>query len=130
MTKPIRKKEWTQRYEKTKSGFLVRLYRNMRSRIVGIQKTKHHLYEGKCILEKEMFYEWANSSKEFHRLFGIWEISGYKRRLTPSVDRVDSTRGYIDDNMEWVPFYINCSRGGKYKPTDHGIRLTRRVMLK
>ncbi len=34
---------YTRRYEKTKKGFLVRLYRNMQSRTNGIQKKKYHL---------------------------------------------------------------------------------------
>ena len=31
------------KYEKTKKGFLMRLYRNMQSRVQGVQKKKHHL---------------------------------------------------------------------------------------
>jgi hypothetical protein len=41
------KNEYTKRYEKTKHGFLMRLYRNIKSRITGVQKKKYHLYEGK-----------------------------------------------------------------------------------
>jgi len=39
----------THKYEKTKNGFLMRVYRNMRSRIAGVQKEKFHLYAGKNI---------------------------------------------------------------------------------
>ena len=106
---------YTKRYEKTKSGFLVRLYRNMKSRVEGVQKLKSHLYQNKDLLPKEEFYEWAMGSMEFHRLFKSWEKSGYERRLTPSVDRIDSSQGYTTENMEWVEFHINCSRGAKSK---------------
>ena len=46
----------TKKYEKTKNGFLMRCYRNMKSRITGVQKQKAHLYVGKSLLEKELFY--------------------------------------------------------------------------
>ena len=103
----------TRKYEKTKKGFLVRLYRNMKSRIVGIQREKHHLYKGKHLLDKEVFYEWALSSVDFHVLFKLWEESAYERRLCPSVDRIDSSMGYSLGNMEWVTMSVNSSRGSK-----------------
>jgi hypothetical protein len=103
----------TRKYEKTKKGFLVRLYRNMQSRITGVQKVKHHLYKGKYLLPREEFYEWALTSTSFHILFETWENSEYCRKLAPSVDRVDSSKGYYLDNMEWVTHSVNSSRGSK-----------------
>ncbi len=101
----------TKKYEKTKQGFLMRLYRNMTSRVTGSQKLKRHLYEGKELLPREDFYSWASASPTFHSLWEEWENNGHERRLAPSVDRIDSTRGYSVDNMEWVPFHENCRRG-------------------
>ena len=101
----------TKKYEKTKNGFLMRLYRNMNSRINGVQKQKHHLYKGKYLLPKDVFYTWAKSSSEFHSLFANWEQSGYERKLSPSVDRIDSSRGYHLDNIEWVTHSENSRRG-------------------
>jgi hypothetical protein len=105
------------KYEKTKNGFLMRLYRNMQSRITGVQSAKHYLYEGKYLLPREEFYAWAKGSEVFHRLFEIWENSKYDRKLTPSVDRVDSSQGYYIWNMEWVTHSENSRRGsvGRYK---------------
>jgi len=107
----------TRKYEKTRSGFLVRLYRNMKSRVAGVNKNKAHLYKGKYLLGKEEFYAWSNSSIAFAALFNTWELSNYDRKLTPSVDRISSEGGYSLDNMEWVPFTENCRRGGhnRYK---------------
>ena len=82
------------KYEKTKAGFLMRLYRNMTSRVTGIQKGKHYLYKGKGLLEKEKFYDWANEQKEFHTIFKKWEESNYDRKLTPSVDRIELREEY------------------------------------
>ena|SRR5258708_1915778 len=103
---------YTKKYEKTKSGFLMRLYRNIKSRVVGIQKQKFHLYEHiEIVPDKNEFYDWAFESSEFHKLFEIWKESGYPRTLTPSVDRVDSSKGYEFDNLEWVTHSENSRRG-------------------
>lgn len=114
---------WTLKYERTKAGKLMRIYRNMRSRIEGVQKHKFHLYRGKSLLPKEQFYLWAINSNEFHRLFREWEEAGYPRKLAPSVDRVDPSRGYEIGNMQWVTHSENSRRGsvggrhGAYKPS-------------
>ena len=107
----LRKKISCMKYEKTRKGFLMRLYRNMKSRTSGVQKMKYHLYEGKSLLPKEDFYAWAIDHREFNRLFDDYEASGYERRLAPSVDRIDSSRGYSLDNMEWVTMSENSRRG-------------------
>jgi hypothetical protein len=98
----------TKKYEKTPKGFLVRLYRNMQSRVTGVQKLKQHLYLGKSLLNRDDFYAWADSSLEFKKLFAEWELSNYTRTLTPSVDRIDSDLGYSLENMRWVTFSENC----------------------
>lgn len=108
---------YTHKYERTKSGKLVRLYRNMKSRVDGVQWMKAHLYAGKSLLPKEAFYQWALSSNEFHRLFREWSEAGYDRKLAPSVDRVDSSRGYDIDNMQWVTHSENSRRGAVSKRT-------------
>jgi len=101
----------TKKYEKTKKGFLMRLYRNMQSRVSGVQRAKHHLYKDKELLSRESFYEWALNSDRFNALFSDWEDSAYNRKLTPSVDRIDSELGYILTNMEWVTHSENSRRG-------------------
>ena len=101
----------TKKYEKTKKGFLMRLYRNMLSRVTGVHREKYHLYKGKGILHRQDFYQWALASGKFHALFNEWEISNYDRKLTPSVDRIDSSCGYTLDNIEWVTHSENSRRG-------------------
>jgi len=105
----------TRKYEKTQRGFLMRLYRNMQSRIEGVQSTKAHLYIGLNLLERETFYCWALSESTFYALWDIWVASGYDRKLTPSVDRIDSSCGYTLENMEWVTHSENSRRGALSK---------------
>lgn len=93
----------------------MRAYRNMKSRVEGVQKLKHHLYNGKTLLGKEDFLDWAVDHPTFKVLFTAWEASDYDRKLTPSVDRIDSSQGYELGNMEWVTHSENSSRGAKNK---------------
>ncbi|SRR6266496_494154 len=101
----------TKKYEKSKNGFLMRLYRNMQSRILGIQKEKIHLYKNKSLLEREDFYKWALESKDFEKLFSAWEKNCYDRKLTPTVDRINSSKGYELDNMRWLTHSENSRIG-------------------
>lgn len=123
MTKQERKnayqREWrrlnnnssTKKYEKTKKGFLMRLYRNMQSRIDGVQKQKHHLYIGKFLIDRNTFYDWAINNNTFHILFDNYEKSGYDRKLAPSVDRIKSELGYELNYMEFITHSENSRRG-------------------
>jgi len=100
----------TKKYEKTKNGFLMRAYRNMLSRVRGVTKNKNHLYLGLEILHKKDFYAFSLADNNFHKLFYVWENSGHERRLTPSIDRIDSKLGYTLDNMQWIAFSDNCRK--------------------
>lgn len=99
----------TRKYEKTPNGFLMRTYRNMLSRVTGVQWKKAHLYQGLSILPREQFYAWARGNADFWRLWRVWEASGYERRLTPSVNRIRATEGYELSNMEWLTHGVNSS---------------------
>lgn len=105
----------TRKYEKTVNGFLMRLYRNMLSRVTGVNSKKKHLYEGKEILSKADFYEWSNNSAEFHKLYLLYKESNYERKFSPSVDRINPDKGYTLDNMEWVTQQENSRRGAVSK---------------
>ena len=105
----------TKKYEKTENGFLMRMYRNMKSRVTGVQSKKAHLYLGKELLSKEDFYEWAKHSPMFMVLFAQYKENGYQMKDAPTVDRKDSSKGYTLDNMEWVTHSVNSQRGAHAK---------------
>lgn len=88
----------------------MRTYRNMLSRVTGVLKEKAHLYYGLEILDKDAFYAWSLADENFHTLFEEWEASNYDRRLSPSVDRINSFHGYTLINMEWVTHSENSRR--------------------
>lgn len=99
----------TKSYEKTPKGYIMRTYRNMLSRVSGVQEQKNHLYLGLPILDKEDFYVWALASDIFEDLFGTYKHSGWDLRFAPSIDRKDPTKGYVLDNMRWLPQCVNSA---------------------
>jgi hypothetical protein len=107
----------TNKYEKTLNGFLVRKYRNMQSRVCGVQKKKAHLYKNLYLLPREDFYKWAKESKTLTKLFIEWKESNYDRKLCPSVDRINSKLGYELSNMRWITHSENSKLGNlsRYK---------------
>jgi hypothetical protein len=118
------RKEWNSRnskrkkiirnYERfTKKGYLMRKYRNMLSRVKGIQKLKKHLYAGKKILDKETFYQWSMSNKSFHMLWDQYFIKNMDRKFAPSIDRIDPKKGYEINNIQWITHSENSSRSNK-----------------
>lgn len=104
----------THKYEKTKKGFLMRCYRNMKSRVSGVQKLKAHLYQGKSLLNKEEFKNWSLNQESFHQLFLEWELSGYNRKLSPSVNRIDPKLGYELGNIEWITHSENSRKTSRW----------------
>jgi hypothetical protein len=114
------KNKVARKYEKTEKGFMVRLYRNMKSRVSGVQKQKFHLYEGKTLLSKEEFYEWFKNNKDKDELFRNYEESGFDRKLAPSVDRIDSSKGYELDNIRLITHLENSRLGliSRYSKTN------------
>lgn len=105
----------TIKYERTKKGKLMRTYRNMQSRVEGILKKKAHLYSGLPILTRDEFYRWGMESNAFHSLYDGWVASNYQCGESPSVDRIDTDKGYTLGNMRWLTHRENS-------------RLTRRNM--
>jgi len=106
----------TKKYERTKKGKLMRTYRNMESRTKGIVHKGQHLYSDLQILPRQSFYDWSLSDEGFNRIFGEWVKAGYDRKLSPSIDRIDTKGGYTEGNIRWVTHSENSRSGGKWSP--------------
>lgn len=93
----------------------------MQSRIEGVQHHKHHLYHGKEIMSREEFYAWSLSDPDFIRLYAEWVESGFDRRLSPSVDRIDASLGYVEGNVRWLTHSENSRRGAYARNEKYGM---------
>ena len=109
----------TKRYEKTKKGKLMRTYRNMESRVAGIQWKKEHLYKGKELLSRDEFYDWSIDNPDFNKLFNDWVNSDYDRKLSPSIDRIDVNSGYVIGNIRWITHSENSRLGAISRNKKH-----------
>lgn len=86
--------------------FLKKLYSGIKSRVTSSTKEKAHLYYGLELLPKKEFIDFSLNSN-FPLLYEAWLSSGKKRPLVPSIDRIDSSKGYILSNIRWVTLSEN-----------------------
>lgn len=90
--------------------FLCALYSKMNSRVRGLKgSTKRvDIYIGLSILPREVFYNWAKNHPDFLNLYKCWVSNNFDRKLTPSVNRMNSKKGYVLGNIEWMTTSQNC----------------------
>jgi hypothetical protein len=74
----------------------------MKERVEGRSSHNRGNWAGKPILPKEVFIEWAKNHPDFLALYKRWFSSEFDRKLTPSVNRMNSNKGYVLGNMEWM----------------------------
>jgi hypothetical protein len=86
----------------------------MKDRVVGYGHNRGN-WVGKPILPKEIFVEWGTNHPTYLKLYKRWVMSGFDRKLAPSVNRIDSNKGYTLDNIEWMTNSQNCSLAGSVK---------------
>lgn len=109
---PCKREYEKERRRSTPSIYLALTHHNMVTRVKGRgDKRSRYLYKGLPIVSKDEFIEWALSDPAFKRQYAAWAAAGYERRLAPSIERIDSDKGYIHPNMEWISTSENCRRG-------------------
>jgi hypothetical protein len=81
---------------------LGRIYSNMKQRVEGRGAHNRGNWKGKPILPKEVFKTWARNHSIFLGLYKQWTMSNFDIKLAPSVNRINSSKGYTLDNMEWM----------------------------
>lgn len=95
------RKEYDKLYYRTPMGRI--------SQIVHHQKTnsKRRGHPIPPWTSKEL-YVYAMNNKQFLDLFRNWILSGYSKKLAPSLDRIDNDLPYLWNNIQWVTSYYNC----------------------
>lgn len=105
--------ENTRRWRQTYKGLTANIYAKIleRSRRNNRENAQFNLGE---------FREWLLQT-DIHRLFRGWQRCGYKTDRRPSVDRIDTLRGYTFDNMQVITAKENRSKGDEEKIVLWGI---------
>lgn len=97
-------KSYERQYRRTKQGLITRKYSSQlgNSRRRGMEPPSY---------SSEELRDWMLNQPLFHKLFDEWEESGFDRRLNPSVDRINHTKGYSLDNIQLMTMSKNASKG-------------------
>lgn len=104
------RKEYQRQYAKSLKGRLVRCYNHMSQRVRGVHK-EYLAYKGLSLLSKEDFYEFSLSDRNYINLHSDWVSSNYDLKSCPSIDRIDSSKGYDLDNIRWLTHSENSRLG-------------------
>ena len=98
--------------KKEAKRYLANSYSNIRKRCAG-KDPKRQNYAGLKVMEREAFYKWG-MTPEFLEMYKTYIDSDKDRKLAPSVDRIDTTLGYVEGNLQWLTLSNNVKRrGGK-----------------
>ncbi len=68
-------------------------------------------YKGLPLCSKKDFLELAKNSRELKILYKKWVKSGYQLYYRPTVDRIKREKGYLIDNIQFLPFNENSRKG-------------------
>lgn len=114
------RKESNRKYWRTINGKLMATYNNMNRRVRGYVKPE--IYLGLGLLDRGEFYKWSKSDRDFNKLYNDWVKSDYDRKLSPSIDRIDSCDGYVLGNMRWITHSENSRLGSINRWNRNGLQ--------
>lgn len=103
----LSKKNKAQHYLDTKASpphFAARTFNSQRtrSRLKGREMPTY---------TKEWLQEWLLAQPNFQTLLDEWVASDYSKWLAPSVDRIDNSIGYTEDNIQLMTWKENHLKG-------------------
>lgn len=67
----------------------------------------------KC--SKEEFFSKFLNNKLFLKLYKNWQDSKFKRKMSPTIDRIDNTKGYTIDNIRFIDHFENTGKDSRKK---------------
>lgn len=74
----------------------------MKRRVEGNAPHNRGNWAGKPILSRDVFMSWAKNHPTFLHLYKQYVMTDFNRKLAPSINRINSSKGYLLDNIEWV----------------------------
>jgi hypothetical protein len=89
--------------------FVGRMYTKIKDRVNGNGRAK---YKDLPVCTKEEFLKLAYGSLQLKKLYSDWRVCGYIHKYVPSVDRIDSEKGYTIENIQFLTLSENSKKGG------------------
>lgn len=85
-------------------------YDKLQNRCAGYGKPK---YKNLDLISREEFKCWSKDREDLIELFKQWISKSNELRFRPTVDRIDSNKGYTINNIRWLSQRENSALGGK-----------------
>lgn len=114
--KPIKAKDmcqncWHKVKRRTQPEFYLRTrYTEIKQRCTNEKRKTAKYYIDKKVCTKEEFLKRFLNDKHFLELFNQWIKSGWDYKLSPSVDRIDSSKDYTLDNIQMITHSHNSTK--------------------
>ena len=94
---------------RTIQGLLSQAWHGIKVRCEGRRPPeKVKIFKGLSYAGRDEFLRWARNDPGFVLCYRQWARSGYDKKLTPTVTRVDNTKGYTLDNIEFMSHSCNA----------------------
>jgi len=82
------------------------MYHSIRNRL-----KKNPVYKNRTLgFSREDFLKFLESNNDYARIYAEWVENGFDMRFTPTVDRIDNTKGYELDNIQVISFSENVKK--------------------
>lgn len=91
-------------------------YAHMKARHGG-RSTHFSHCEEKGLMSRDEFFVWCKNTKNMNTFIAIyfdWVMADFPLGLSPSIDRIDSTLGYVNGNLQWLTFDQNSVKNHWY----------------
>jgi len=97
------KNEYMKEWVKTRTGLIQKIYQHQK------QASLKRNFKMGYTLKK--LREWVSAQPNFKALDWGWFLSGYNRWQRPSIDRIDSKKGYSLGNIQLMTWKENWKKG-------------------
>lgn len=81
--------------------FVASKYCGARKRTLG-RDPYHRGAVGKSLMSRAEFVAMVDASGVVRKMWEAWKRAGFPKYLSPSMDRIDRTKGYEAGNIQWI----------------------------
>lgn len=100
----------------------------MKWRVSG-KDPKNKYWKGLPLMDAHEFYEWSLKHTNYPDIHERWVKRKYEQKFSPSVDRLDSSKGYVLGNIEWVTHQENARRARNTAPRKTWFKLVFEIFI-
>lgn len=117
--KPIKAKNKCQncwhKYKRryNRNFFLRTRYTELKQRCINPNKSYSKYYFGLEYCSLKEFLDKFKKDINFLKLFKQWQKTNFKYKLCPSIDRIDNSKGYLINNLQFITHSENSTKDQK-----------------